>query len=118
MAHHLFEFANRTLRLHDVDVVLVRHLLEQGAAAIGQHALAESLRQWEWLGPGVWVGVDESVLVLHPAVFPAAAQILAGFGPVIPLAYVREAMPELGPTSDLATPPILSALRTLEGLFQ
>lgn len=118
MAHHIFDFQDRALRMHDADVVLVKHFLELGAKQLGHEALFTSLSQWEWSGPGVWINVDEAALASHPEVFAAAENASAEFGAIVPAQYLRANVPSLGCASDRSAELIRNELQKLRALVR
>lgn len=117
MGHHIFEFHDRALRMHDIDVALVNHFLVLGAQRLGNEELSSSLRRWEWCGPGVWLNAEERILAFARAeVFAAAKSALAALGPVVSGQYIREIYPNLSGAEGRDAALILNELCKLEAL--
>ncbi len=96
MGHHLFTNGSSVLAMRDGDVELVRHFLILGAMDLGLRALAQSIRQWEWQGPGVWIGVEPEVLAEHPALFEAAIRAVERLGDAVDVRYLRAELQRFG----------------------
>jgi hypothetical protein len=90
MGHHLFILDGKSLSMGDWDVALVRHFLIKGAIGVGIQSVASAIADWEYQGPGVWVGVDETILIDCGPVFVMAIELVEGFGEHIPLDYLHE----------------------------
>jgi hypothetical protein len=118
MGHHVFEFHDRALRMHDVDVALVRHFLELGAVRLGNEILVRGLRKWEWPGPGVWLNVEENELAAHPEVFATAESVLEEFGKVVSAQYVKENVQDLSGERGHSAELIRDEIRKLRALIQ
>jgi hypothetical protein len=76
--------------MRDLDVALVRHFLIEGAKRTGEPSLVDAIADWEYQGPGVWIGVAETALADHPAVFEAATEVVQQLGDIVPLDYLTE----------------------------
>jgi hypothetical protein len=90
MGHHLFIHDDKSLPMSDWDVALVRHFLIEGASRVGDQSVGSAIADWEYQGPGVWVGIDEAALIDRGAVFLAAIEIVEGLGDHISLDYLHE----------------------------
>jgi hypothetical protein len=90
MGHHLFIHDGKSLPMGDGDVALVRHFLIEGASGVGDQSVASAIADWEYQGPGVWVGVDETALIDCGPVFVAAIEVVEGLGKHISLDYLHE----------------------------
>src|SRR5947208_1409694 len=90
MGHHLFIHNNKTLPIADWDVALVRHFLIEGASQLGERAIASAIAGWAYQGPGVWVGVDETVLVGRRAIFAAGIEVVEKLGEQVSLDYLHD----------------------------
>jgi hypothetical protein len=75
--------------MRDFDVALVKHFLIEGATGLGDKSLADSITGWQYQGPGVWVGIDETVLLGHGAVFLAAIEAAEHLGEEISADYLN-----------------------------
>src|SRR5215471_19871486 len=90
MGHHLFIHDEKSLPMRDLDVALVRHFLVEGASQVGDQSLGSALSGWEYQGPGVWIGIDETVLVGQRAVFAAGINVAEKIGDEIPVDYLNK----------------------------
>ena len=90
MGHHLFIHDDKVLPMGDWDVALVRHFLIEGARGIADQSVASAIADWEYQGPGVWVGIDEIALIDRGPVFVAAIEVVERLGEHIPLDYLHE----------------------------
>jgi len=109
MGHHLFIHGDKTLPMGDWDVALVRHFLIEGASRLGDQFAAKTIEEWEYQGPGVWVGIDESALVDRGSVFTAGVEVVEKLGDHISLDYLHDNVPLPGgqwlkaqPTAEVA----------------
>ncbi|MBI5772597.1 MAG: hypothetical protein HZA89_02505 [Verrucomicrobia bacterium] len=90
MGHHLFIHDGKALPMSDWDVALVRHFLIEGAGGVGDQSVASAIADWEYQGPGVWVGIDETALIDRGPVFVAAIEVVERLGKHISLDYLHE----------------------------
>jgi hypothetical protein len=60
----------------DWDVALVRHFLIEGASLVGDQSAGKAIEAWEYHGPGVWVGIDESALVDCSPIYSAGVEVV------------------------------------------
>lgn len=74
--------------MRDFDVALVRHFLIAGARQVGDEPLSGAITGWEYQGPGVWVGINETVLVGQRAAFAAGIEVAKKLGGEISLDYL------------------------------
>lgn len=102
--------------MRDGDVALVRHFLQEGALRLGDKSLADAITGWQYQGPGVWVGVDETVLVGRGALFSAGIEAAEKLGEEIPLDYLngRVQLPGARWQKPLPTSDIVALIRGLE----
>jgi hypothetical protein len=117
VGHHIFEFEGRFVRMHDSDVKMVNHFLKLAASRIGDEQALMSLRQWECIGTGVWMGVDERALATSPQLFPAAESELDDLGAMISVDYLRSIPGLDGSYADWPARPVIEELRKLRRLF-
>jgi hypothetical protein len=89
MGHHLFTHDQKSLPMRDFDVALVRHFLVEGARRLGDDQLASAISGWEYQGPGVWVGIDESVLTGRGEVFARGIEAAEKLGDEISVEYLN-----------------------------
>ena len=89
MGHHLFMHDGKSLPMRDGDVALVRHFLIEGARRHGDQPVASAIIGWEYQGPGVWIGVDETALADRGQVFAAGIEVVEKLGDHIPLDYLH-----------------------------
>lgn len=104
--------------MHDADVALVRHFLLVGADRAGSEAARSAVSAWEWLGPGVWLNVDESALLSEGRAFEAAEAALSELGPVISSEYLRENVPGSSSALDMSAASVRDELRKLKALLE
>jgi hypothetical protein len=105
MGHTMIGFAGAWKPFHDCDLWAIRHflLLEASARASatrdpGIVEILSFLQEWDWLGPGVWLGVDlEEFIERSPScrellvgVIIAGKKRIEAFGDAIPLDYLRQ----------------------------
>jgi hypothetical protein len=90
MGHHLFIHNDRNLPMGDWDVALVRHFLIEGARQLGDESVAKAIAEWEYQGPGVWIGIEETVLVGGGPIFTAGVEAAEKLGGKISLDYLNE----------------------------
>ena len=90
MGHHLFIHDDKSLPMGDWAVALVRHFLIEGASRVGDQSVGSAIADWDYQGPGVWVGIDEAALMNCGPVFVAAVEVVEGLGDHISLDYLRE----------------------------
>jgi hypothetical protein len=122
MWHHLFILnrkslpIRKSLAMRDSDVALVRHFLIEGASNLGEESLANAIAEWAYQGPGVWVGVDETVLVGHRPVFAAGIKIAEALSEQIPLDYLNNnaRLPGGRWLGERATSEVVALIRSLE----
>lgn len=115
MGHHIFEWGPRTLVMHDGDMELVRHFLCTAANDLGLNEVSVAIAGWEWLGPGVWINIDERVLVGRLEMFDLALARIRSFGDEIPLEYLRSVRVGEG-CSFLRPRPTADLLKTVASL--
>jgi hypothetical protein len=89
MGHHLFIHDQRSLPLRDFDVALVRHFLIEAARHLRDEPLACAISGWQYQGPGVWVGIDETVLAGHGAAFAKGIEAAEKLGDEISVDYLN-----------------------------
>jgi hypothetical protein len=89
MGHHLFIHDQRSLPMRDGDVALVRHFLIEAARQLGDEPLASAINGWQYQGPGVWVGIDETLLAGLTAVFPKGIEAAESLGDQIAVDYLN-----------------------------
>ena len=90
MGHQIFIHKDRILRIGDWDVALVRHFLIEGARQLGHGAIATAITEWEYLGPGVWSGIDEATLSDCRSVFTAGIEAVTELGEYVSLDYLSQ----------------------------
>jgi hypothetical protein len=90
MGHHLFIHNGKALAVSDWDVALARHFLIEGASRVGDQSVAAAIAHWEYQGPGVWVGVDETVLINRRPVFAAGIAAVEKLGKQVSLDYLHD----------------------------
>ena len=90
MGHHLFFREGKALPMGDFDVALTRHFLVESANRLENHQLARAISEWDYQGPGVWVGIKETALADQGAVFETAIEIAQQIGELIPVDYLNE----------------------------
>jgi hypothetical protein len=88
MGHHLFIHEKKSLAMRDFDVALVRHFLIAGASLVGDESLSNEITSWEYQGPGVWVGIDETVLIGQRAIFAAGVEVAEKIGDELTVDYL------------------------------
>lgn len=116
MGHHLFIHDEKSLAMRDLDVALVRHLLIEGANQLGDEPLASAIANWEYQGPGIWVGIDEAVFVSHGPVFDAAITVAQKLGSEISADYLNKkaGLPGGRWEQQQATSVVVALIRRLE----
>lgn len=90
MGHHLFIYNNASLPMGDWDVALVRHFLIEGAHRLGDGAVASAITEWEYQGPGVWSGIDETAVADCRPVFAAGVEAVTKLGEYVSLDYLDQ----------------------------
>jgi hypothetical protein len=106
MGHDYIEYDGRFEQFHDMDIWTLRHfllaearsmcLLKQADQEVIQD-LYRHIKGWDWLEPGVWLGLDLSLFVLGQEerralleeVLDRAAEWIEAFGEEIPLNYLK-----------------------------
>ena len=106
MGHDYIESDGRFEQFHDMDIWTLRHFLLEEARSMCLPKQADqevvqdlyrSIEGWDWLGPGVWLGLDLSAFVLGQderralleQVLDRAAERIEAFGEEIPLDYLK-----------------------------
>ena len=79
----------KPLPMRDFDLALVRHFLIEGASQVRDDAIALAITRWEYQGPGVWIGIDETVLTGRCDIFKAGIEIAKNMGDEIPVNYLN-----------------------------
>ncbi len=92
MGHHLLLHNDQVLAIRDWELGLLRHVLIEGAGILDNGELQAAIQAWEHVGPGVWLNVNEDVLVDNPDVFDAAERFVSGFSGTISVDYLNESM--------------------------
>jgi hypothetical protein len=127
MGHDFVKYEQDGERFNDFDLWSLRHFFLLEARAIeSTHPSPDTtqLRQffenWEWFGPGVFVGTDLAGFVLGQRsrwqllfdVFQRTADRIAGFGAFIPHAYLAEHIntPAACYTQSISTEPLLACV--------
>ena len=102
--------------MRDGDVALVRHFLIEGATRLGDRPLADAITGWQYQGPGVWMGVDPTVLVGRGAVFSAGIEVAERLGEEISVDYLngRAQLPGGRWLKRLPTSDVVALIRGLE----
>ncbi len=90
MGHHLFIHDDKSLPMGDWDVALVRHFLIEGARRLGDGTIASAIAEWEYQGPGVWSGIDETALADSRPVFAAGIEAVTKLGEYVSLDYLSQ----------------------------
>jgi hypothetical protein len=90
MGHHIFIHNEKTLRMGDWEVALVRHFLIEGARRAGDESLANEIAAWEYQGSGVWIGVNEALLADSSPVFAAGIEAVKKLGENVSTDYLNE----------------------------
>jgi hypothetical protein len=90
MGHHIFIHNEKTLRMGDWEVALVRHFLIEGARRAGDESLANEIAAWEYQCSGVWIGVNEALLADSSPVFAAGIEAVKKLGENVSTDYLNE----------------------------
>jgi hypothetical protein len=114
MAHYIFELNGHTLRLHDVDIALLKHFIEVGAKRTSNRTIIDSLGRWEWAGPGIWLNVDELVLRSNAGVLSAAEAEIVSLGEQVSVEYIGANVPCLTEPSGRSAAALLCELHKLK----
>jgi hypothetical protein len=105
MGHDFIEYEGRFEHFNDMDIWVLRHFLIEEARSMCLSSqddeairhLCQYFEDWDWLGPGDWLGLDLSESVsgqekrraLLEDVLNRAARRIEGFGDAIPLEYLK-----------------------------
>jgi hypothetical protein len=115
MSHHLFIHGDTSLPMADWDVALVRHFLVEGARRLGDESVAKAIAEWEYQGPGIWVGIEETVLEGCRPIFTAGIEAAEKLGGKISLDYLNENVKLAGRwLKEQATSDVIACIRALE----
>lgn len=93
MGHEIVVYRDRHAIIPDLDFWVLRHLVLAEAEASGQSDVATFVRGWEWVGVGVYVGVDLESFFDGDAsraqrfveLLSAARRRIASLGTLVPL---------------------------------
>ena len=96
MGHEIVVYRGRHMVIHDMDLWAIRHFLLNGAEASGNSDLAAFVRGWDWVGPGVYLGLefdlflhdDEARECAFVTLLRAAQVSIQSFGEFVPLDYL------------------------------
>jgi hypothetical protein len=106
MGHDYIEYEGRFEQFHDMDIWVLRHFFIEEARSMGLlyqadkeavQDLYQYFERWDWLGPGVWLGLNLSEFVsgqenrkaLLVEVLNRASRRVETFGDAIPLEYLK-----------------------------
>ncbi len=105
MGHDFIEYEGRFEHFNDMGIWVLRHFLIEEARSMylsdqddkAIQDLCQYFERWDWLGPGVWLGLNLSEFVsgqekrraLLEDVLDRAARRIEGFGEAIPLEYLK-----------------------------
>ena len=98
MGHEIIVYRDRHLVINDLDFWAIRHFILIEAEKSASLEIATFLRGWEWIGPGVYVGVEfdyffngHSQREESFAILLSAARIrIESFGEAVPLDYIEK----------------------------
>jgi len=102
--------------MKDWNVDLVRHFLLAGANQLRNQPLITAMTAWEYQGPGVWTGIDETKLVNQTLLFSKAVEVAEKMGNEIPLDYLNQNVQTSGTRwlKPQSTPDVVALIRELE----
>lgn len=95
MGHEYVEYKNQSVRLHDLNIWMLRHFLLEASE---NEQLSTFVENIEWLGPGVFTGTalhdfvkdDKAKLDVLILALEKAKNLIESFGEFIPLSYLEE----------------------------
>lgn len=129
MGHEIIVYRDRSARFKDDELWAIRHFLLVEAEAAEWPELAGFIGGWDWIGPGVFLGLDFDSFLAGDGererrfleVVMAAERRIEAFGPAVPLEYIRENI-ESNPAlvrylNDHPTERWLQAVSLIRGLF-
>jgi len=98
MGHEIIQYRNRHVIVPDFDSWALRHFLLVEAQTSGNAHLEAFIQGWEWIGPGIYMGIDFATFFNEDAsrersfcgVLSAARKRLQSFGMFVPLEYIAE----------------------------
>jgi hypothetical protein len=123
MGHEIVVHRDRHAIINDMDFWALRHFLLEVAESIGPDELATFVRGWDWIGPGVYLGVDfDNFFDSNPereqeflALLSAVVRRLQAFGTHVPLAYLQRHI-NLALAYYTAEQPVEQFLKEIEGI--
>ncbi|HTV49308.1 MAG TPA: hypothetical protein VMG59_12790 [Phycisphaerae bacterium] len=97
MGHEIVEYRKRHAIIHDLDFWAIRHFLLVSAEEAKQSELATFIRGWDWIGPGVYLGVEydtffngeERLEQQFLRLLVMARKRLEAFGEFVPIEYIE-----------------------------
>jgi hypothetical protein len=97
MGHKIVVYNERHMIVNDLMLWAVRHFLLAEAEASGQSDLISFIRSWDWIGNGVWMGMDFDSFFQEEVsrkqrfveLLPAARRRIESFGTVVPMDYLE-----------------------------
>ena len=127
MGHEVLTYSDRHAVIHDDDLWAVRHFLLAEATASRRKTEAAFVQTWEWVGNGVYLGLDfdafldsdpDRVRSFSELIFHTGQRIET-FGEFIPAPYVQQHVNGAGAqfTGALSTARVLTALGKVRELI-
>ena len=97
MGHEIVVFRDRHLVVHDGDLWGIRHFLVAEAIASAQPEIATFVSNWNWIGPGVYLGIDlDGFIAVSPSrqqqivdLLEATKRRIAAFRTHVALTYLE-----------------------------
>ena len=96
VGHEIIEYRKRHMIIHDMDLWTIRHFLLSEAESSANSDLAAFIQSWDWIGPGVYLGIefdayfngDEAREQAFLKLLNATRARIESFGELVPLDYL------------------------------
>jgi hypothetical protein len=98
VGHEIIVYRGRSVIVHGLDLWAIRHFMLVEAEAARRDELVAFIRGWEWIGSGVYLGIEfDDFFGSHPEqqaqfieLSSSVEQRLDTFGSHVPLDYLQE----------------------------